>query len=222
MAWHVALVLDEKFSVQALSALVHQMPIWAVNTAERQEAAWQIRKEAAQMWAPDPAFTLFKTGGALGAEAICRDILWTVIEHHPSLATLDLIGVSSSPELSVVLDEAGFTPANTPEHLRFRKELDKMESVRELVLDATNWETSDDVYNSFFKAVDAPVWHGRNFNALHDSIITGSINKIDLPYRIIIQHSPKMDCEAFKPTMQFVELIREFESKGYPIEIHLG
>lgn len=221
MAWHVALVLDEKFSVQALSALVGQMPVWAVNTAERQKASWQIRTGDAKMWAPDPAFTLFKTGGALGAEAICRNILWTVIEHHPSLATLDLIGVSPSPELSAVLDEAGFIPAKTFEHLRFRKSLDKIQGVRELVLDATNWETSDDVYNSFFKAVNAPVWHGRNFNALRDSIITGSINEIELPYRIIIEHFPNMNCGAFKPAMQFAELIREFESQGHPIEIHL-
>jgi len=96
-----------------------------------------------------------------------------------------------------------------------------MEIVRELVLDATKWETSDDVYNSFFEAVGAPAWHGRNFDALHDSIVTGSINEIELPYRIVIKHLPKSDREVFKPAMQFVELIREFESEGYPIEISL-
>jgi RNAse (barnase) inhibitor barstar len=221
MAWHVAVVLDEEFSVEDLSVLIHQMPIWAVSTAQRQEAAERIRKGAAKIWAPDPAFTLFKTGGALGTEAICRNILWTVIEHHPHLATVDLIGVSPNSELTVILDEAGFTPATTSEHLRFRKSLDKIDNVHELVLDATKWETNDDVYNSFFQAVGAPIWHGRNFDALRDSIITGSINRIEIPYRIIIEHFPKIDCDAFKPAMQFVELIREFESQGHPIEICL-
>ena len=56
----------------------------------------------------------------------------------------------------------------------------------ELQLDGSNWKTTDDFYDAFFRAVGAPSWHGRNFNALRDSIITGQINKIELPYTIHI------------------------------------
>jgi RNAse (barnase) inhibitor barstar len=57
--------------------------------------------------------------------------------------------------------------------------------MKELVLDGSTWQNRDDVYDAFFKAVGAPDWHGRNFDALNDSIATGSINKIEVPYRLI-------------------------------------
>jgi RNAse (barnase) inhibitor barstar len=60
--------------------------------------------------------------------------------------------------------------------------------VRELVLDGRGWTTDDDVYNAFFKAVGAPVWHGRNYNALNDSIAGGDINQVEVPYRIVISN----------------------------------
>lgn len=39
-------------------------------------------------------------------------------------------------------------------------------------------------YDIFLPQVKAPKWHGRNLNALADSIITGSINGIEPPYTI--------------------------------------
>src|ERR1044071_7580655 len=55
-------------------------------------------------------------------------------------------------------------------------------TMKQLELDGTNWKTRDDFYDAFFKAVGAPSWHGRNFNALRDSIITGEINEVELVY----------------------------------------
>jgi hypothetical protein len=51
-------------------------------------------------------------------------------------------------------------------------------AMKELILNGAEWKTQDDVYDSFFRAVGAPEWHGRNFNALRDSIATGSINTL--------------------------------------------
>jgi RNAse (barnase) inhibitor barstar len=51
----------------------------------------------------------------------------------------------------------------------------------ELVLDGSEWKTKDDVYNAFFRAVGAPEWHGRNLDALADSISGGSINQVEVP-----------------------------------------
>jgi len=53
----------------------------------------------------------------------------------------------------------------------------------ELTLNGAEWKTRDDVYDSFFRAVGATDWHGRNFNALRDSIATGSINTVEVRYR---------------------------------------
>ena len=40
-------------------------------------------------------------------------------------------------------------------------------------------------YDLFLKQVKAPKWHGRNLDALADSLITGQIKEIEPPYTII-------------------------------------
>ena len=51
-----------------------------------------------------------------------------------------------------------------------------------------NWEgikTEEEFYSDFLPQLDAPNWHGRNLDALADSLITGSINGIEPPYTIL-------------------------------------
>ena len=52
--------------------------------------------------------------------------------------------------------------------------------MKERTLDRAGWSTKDD-YNAFFRAVGASEWHGRNSNALNDSIANGSINEVEVP-----------------------------------------
>jgi RNAse (barnase) inhibitor barstar len=91
--------------------------------------------------------------------------------------------------------------------------------MKELVLDGSTWQTLDDVYDAFFKAVGAPEWHGRNFDALIDSIEHGQINSVEVPYRLVIQHSNRIGPDARKMANDFVELIREISARGCPVEI---
>lgn len=53
-------------------------------------------------------------------------------------------------------------------------------------LDARPWKTMDDFYDALLKAIGAPDWHGRNVNALADSMICGGINLLEAPYTIRI------------------------------------
>ena len=91
--------------------------------------------------------------------------------------------------------------------------------MRELILDASTWKADDDVYDSFFKAVGAPEWHGRNFNALNDSIANGQINAIEIPYRLIIKHRSRAGEGAVNMMDDFVDLIHEIGARGFPVEI---
>jgi RNAse (barnase) inhibitor barstar len=93
--------------------------------------------------------------------------------------------------------------------------------MQELILNADGWKTADDLYDAFFRAVGAPSWHGRNFNALNDSIATGSINAIEVPYRLVIQNSSLADPGAQQAMGDFVDLIREIEARGCPVEIRI-
>ena len=91
--------------------------------------------------------------------------------------------------------------------------------MRELRLDAANWHGTDDVYDDFFRAVGAPSWHGRNFDALNDSIAGADINKIEVPYRIVIQNFSRAGGGAEKMARDFVDLIQELHDRGTPVEI---
>jgi RNAse (barnase) inhibitor barstar len=74
-----------------------------------------------------------------------------------------------------------------------------------------------DLYSAFFLAVGAPDWHGRNFDALNDSICSGGINKIEVPYRIVIHNAPQ-DNEMVRGVLEdFGDLIRHLQSDGCPV-----
>jgi RNAse (barnase) inhibitor barstar len=91
--------------------------------------------------------------------------------------------------------------------------------MKELLLNGAEWRTRDDIYDCFFQAVGAPNWHGRNFDALRDSIAAGSINAVEVPYRLVIQNYDKIAPSAKQMADDFVDLIRELAREGCPIEI---
>jgi RNAse (barnase) inhibitor barstar len=91
--------------------------------------------------------------------------------------------------------------------------------MKTIVLDGATWKTTDDFYDAFFKAVGAPGWHGRNFNALRDSIITGHINQIEIPYTIHILGTGKAPPEVRELVRNFCSLIEEFHAEGYEVDV---
>jgi len=93
--------------------------------------------------------------------------------------------------------------------------------MKELFLDGAGWQTKDDVYDAIFRAVRAPEWHGRNFDALNDSIATGAINEVEVPYRLVIKSYDRIGGEAKKMTDDFVDMIHEITARGCPVEIRL-
>lgn len=86
-------------------------------------------------------------------------------------------------------------------------------------MDGKNWIAPDDVYRAFFEAVGAPAWHGHNFNALRDSIVIGRINTINVPYHITLKNYGSIGEEARKMAADFVQLIRELQESGCPVDI---
>ncbi|HEV2618563.1 MAG TPA: barstar family protein [Acidobacteriaceae bacterium] len=91
--------------------------------------------------------------------------------------------------------------------------------MREVILDGSKWQRPDDLYDSFFQAVGAPKWHGRNFNALRDSISTGQINQIEVPYRIVIIDFARIGPVAQQIAVDFISLIKRLSTEGCPVEI---
>ena len=91
--------------------------------------------------------------------------------------------------------------------------------MKNMILDGVSWSTKDDVYDAFFRAVGAPEWHGRNFDALRDSIVGGSINQMEVPYRLVIKNYDRISGEAKGMADEFVDLIHELAAEGCPVEV---
>ncbi|MFD2235341.1 barstar family protein [Phaeospirillum tilakii] len=53
-------------------------------------------------------------------------------------------------------------------------------------IDASSWRDVLDFYNAILAALGAPEWHGKNANALIDSVVYGGINKVGCPLLIKI------------------------------------
>ncbi|MBO9575444.1 MAG: barstar family protein [Sphingobium sp.] len=56
--------------------------------------------------------------------------------------------------------------------------------MRTIELDASNWRSFPDFYEALLAGLGAPDWHGRNLDALIDSMVYGGINTIERPFRI--------------------------------------
>ena len=65
----------------------------------------------------------------------------------------------------------------------------------------------------------APSWHGRNFNALRDSIAGGRINKIEAPYLIRLKNYSSIGSGAKSMATEFIELIKQLRESGSPVDI---
>ena len=48
-------------------------------------------------------------------------------------------------------------------------------------MDGATWNSMDSFYDAFSSVVVAPSWHGRNLDALNDSIANGQINEVEVP-----------------------------------------
>ncbi len=67
-------------------------------------------------------------------------------------------------------------------------------------LDAGNWSNFDDLYDAVLQALQAQHWHGKNLNAIYDTIgepgfiadPNGRINRLEPPYRIEVQNAAKL------------------------------
>lgn len=72
--------------------------------------------------------------------------------------------------------------------------------MRRIELDARAWRSADDVYSALLAALEAPGWHGRNLDALWDSLTEGAarqpgpdlgslINRVQPPFLVVVCHA---------------------------------
>lgn len=92
----------------------------------------------------------------------------------------------------------------------------------EIILDGRDWRTEADVIEAVIAGVDGPEWHGRNYNALRDSFVGGSINGVEPPYDFIIQPPPAPTSEVADAIRYFMGCISDWRSEGAQLSARLA
>ena len=220
MGWQVATVLDKETNI---AALLGWLPVWAWSTPEREASAKDLWEQWNKVWDPEPSLTLFNSPvGDDPAEALFTEIP-TIELHHHRLTALRLFGIKDSPALREGFENLGykFVPASDGPWLLFARPMSSLGDIPELELNAAAWKGRNDFYDAFFEAVGAPDRHGRNFDALVDSIETGAISKIEVPYRISIRNVRATSETVRNFLKEFANLVAEMNSRGCPVEMRI-
>lgn len=66
--------------------------------------------------------------------------------------------------------------------------------MKEIHLDSSTWKSPDDFFSALLPEREALHWHGRNLNALNDSL-AGGVNGVEPPFSVIVQHSNNLSGE---------------------------
>lgn len=93
-------------------------------------------------------------------------------------------------------------------------------------LDTASWRSIHDFYHALLASLGAPDWHGRNLNALIDSMIWGGINKLEPPYTVRIREvstvAPDIREEIGLLKQDLVAARAEFRHRrGHDVEVDL-
>jgi len=86
-------------------------------------------------------------------------------------------------------------------------------------LDAINWTGKDEFYRDFLPAIGAPDWHGRNLDALWDTLSCDDINTVKSPFEVRIANARRSGCFDFLLKVQ--SIFQEAHDEGTDIQMVL-
>ena len=92
----------------------------------------------------------------------------------------------------------------------------------EITLDGSRWRTEDDFYDALLAALGSPEGHGRNLDALADSLGGGDLNRVNPPLSITIIGSQRMGTEAERVARRFLELCEALAEDGVAVDAALA
>ena len=84
-------------------------------------------------------------------------------------------------------------------------------------MDASAWQSAEDVYAALLAALGAPGWHGNNLDALKDSLTAGDINAINPPLRVDVRGLGAAAPEARGVAAQIGRLFADLAAEGHVV-----
>jgi RNAse (barnase) inhibitor barstar len=92
--------------------------------------------------------------------------------------------------------------------------------MRRVPLDGARWRHADDLWTDLLTALEAPDWHGRNLDALWDSLTGGQINGVATPFALLVRNTSSAPHEVARQLIEIAELFDEAsEHLGVPIKV---
>lgn len=85
-----------------------------------------------------------------------------------------------------------------------------MDEVSHILLRPCEWQSKQDFYDELLPQIGAPDWHGRNLDAVADSLVTGQINTVEPPFVIEVQ---RLD-ESAKFARALVQVLAEIAEEA--------
>ena len=82
---------------------------------------------------------------------------------------------------------------------------------------ASAWHTVPDVYAALFTGLGAPAWHGRNLDALNDSLTSGDINAVAPPLRVEVAGPSAAGPEARALAARIADLFADRAAEGHAV-----
>jgi RNAse (barnase) inhibitor barstar len=197
--------------------MANYMPIWLIASSNNLALAKSLR--TASSGSKTDITTFDEPGQDRTFDP--STLIDTLELHYPYLTRLNIIGIRFTAELEASLRPSNFSPASASwdSTIAFNRPLNAEIEIPKFNLDAHDWHTKDDVYRSLFIALGAPEWHGRNFNALHDSIVTGGINNTEAPFSLVIKGLAGAQPPAQEFVQQLITLFNEFKAAGCPVSL---
>jgi len=146
MGWEIAIIADPHYDHSGV-----EMP-WIVGTPANHRSATGLRKASEEVWLPEPVCTAFKVSDLNASDENCLAILNPIEEHHPNMTKVHIVGARNSAHVNSRMKEFGFIPFGTPaaESFTYVRPISSLKELPKLQLDASNWKSADDIYESLF------------------------------------------------------------------------
>ena len=94
-------------------------------------------------------------------------------------------------------------------------------TVLQIALEAYSWTTQDQFYDELLPQLGAPAWHGRNLDALWDSITSGDINRVNPPFEVVLRGLERCPQDLRSHLRRFAELMDEARREGAAVKVTL-
>jgi RNAse (barnase) inhibitor barstar len=80
---------------------------------------------------------------------------------------------------------------------------------REIVIDGMGWASIVDFSNALKLFLRSPPWHGDSIDAFIDSIVYGSMNEIEAPFRIKLVNAHGWPEELRRQVREYIDCISD-------------